>query len=214
MDGVLFDSEPLHIRTWQALLGELGLIFPPEWFQRWIGISDRLLAAELRAQHGVALSMEELLARKRAFYYEMTARELRPFPGVAEGLADLRARGVPFAVATSCLRETTEHTLGCTGLLPLCAVVVTADDVARLKPHPDCFLEAAARLGVAPPKCLVLEDSPVGLAAARAAGCRAVGIASSLPAEKLAGAERVFPTTVAALEWARVAQASSLHGRH
>ena len=201
LDGVLIDSEPLHIRAWQEFLGQHSLNFPVEWYQQWVGLSDRLLAERLRSAHGVRLSVSEVLAGKRLAYHVLVARELRPFAGVPAGLTELRARGSPYAIATSSSRATARHCLACTGLEPLCPILVSADDVAQLKPAPDCFLQAANLLGVAPAACIVIEDSPAGLAGARAAGCRPLGVASSLPAESLAEAERIFPSTAAALEW-------------
>ena len=94
-------------------------------------------------------------------------------PGVVELLDFLAGRGLPLAVATSAGRATAEHHLGQAGLLDRFAALATRDDVERAKPHPDIYLEAARRLGVAPERCLAFEDSNIGLEAAHAAGAMA-----------------------------------------
>ena len=94
-------------------------------------------------------------------------------PGVVELLDFLAGRGLPLAVATSAGRSTAEHHLGRAGLLDRFDAVATRDDVERPKPHPDVYLEAARRLGVAPERCIAFEDSNIGLSAAHAAGAMA-----------------------------------------
>ena len=94
-------------------------------------------------------------------------------PGVVELLDFLAGRGLPLAVATSAGRATAEHHLGRAGLLDRFTALATRDDVERAKPHPDVYLEAARRLGVAPERCLAFEDSNIGLEAAHAAGAMA-----------------------------------------
>jgi HAD superfamily hydrolase (TIGR01509 family) len=101
--------------------------------------------------------------------------------GVVELLDFLAGRGLPLAVATSAARETAERHLGRAGLLERFIAVATRDDVARAKPAPDVYLEAARRLGVAPGRCVAFEDSSIGIVAAHAAGMRAVMIPDVLP---------------------------------
>jgi len=115
MDGVLFDSEPLHIRAWQAIMAPHGHEFASSWFLRWVGIPDWKLAGYLHEELGMGASCDEVLQQKRLHYLAITSSELHPFPGVSEGLHALRARGIAIAVATSSNRENCHHTLECTG---------------------------------------------------------------------------------------------------
>jgi len=200
MDGVLFDSEPLHIRAWQAGMGPLGFSVEPQWYLRWVGIPDWELAKYLHNEHGLGASDAELLALKREHYLRITAADLRPFAGVEEGLQQLVARGTPVAVATSSNGEFCRHTLTCTGLLGYFPVRVAAEDVTAHKPAPDPFLRAAALLGTPPNACTVIEDSPTGIRAARAAGCRVLAVTSSYPAETLGEADEIFATTALAIQ--------------
>lgn len=200
MDGVMFDTEPLHIKAWQVVLGELGYECPYELVTPCIGIPDYESAIMLQDHFHTPLPAEELLARKRAIYPEMAAAVVVPFPGVADGLAKLSAR-VPIVLATSCHIPETELLLERTGLLPFFPVRVTAELVEKRKPAPDPFLKAMQLIGSQPEHTLAVEDSPTGITAARAAGCTVLGIASSHTPAQLADAHHVFPTTAAALAW-------------
>jgi sugar-phosphatase len=110
-------------------------------------------------------------------------REVVGVPGAHALLAALAPER--WAVVTSAWRRLAEIRLGYAGL-PLPRVLVTADDVSRSKPHPDGYLVAAARLGVAPARCVVVEDAPVGIEAGRAAGMRVIGVATTFPRADLA----------------------------
>ncbi len=201
MDGVLFDSEPLHIRAWQAIMAPRGWTFEASWYLRWVGIPDWKFAAYLHGEFGLGATAAELLHLKREHYLAITSAELLPFPGVPEGLHALCARGIPIAVATSSNRENSHHTLNCTGLAGYFPVLVSAEDVAKHKPEPDPFLRAAELLGTPPAQCTVIEDSPTGIRAARAAGCQVLGVTSSHDTANLAAADHIFPTTVEAIDW-------------
>ena len=201
MDGVLFNSEPLHIRAWQAAIAPLGHSFASEWYLPWIGIPDWQLAEYLQREFAVAASECDLLAQKREHYLRITTTELHAFDGLLEGLRGLSALGIPLAVATSSNREFCRHTLSCTGLLNFFPVCVAAEDVTRHKPAPDPYLRAAELLAVPAGKCTVIEDSPAGVRAARAAGCIVLAVTSSHPADTLHEADHIFPTTAAALQW-------------
>ena len=103
-------------------------------------------------------------------------------PGAAEALASLV--GAKNAIATSCTIQLAQARIRAAGLLPP-SVLITADDVARGKPHPDPFLAAAERLGVDPGRCLVVEDAPMGLEAAHAAGCFTLAVVTTTRREDL-----------------------------
>ena len=126
---------------------------------------------------------------------------LEPFADAAETLGALRARGIAVAVASSSARERLAHTLRRAGLEDAFDVSVAGDEVEHGKPAPDMFLEAARRLGVEPARCAVVEDSPPGVAAGRAAGMLTVAVARAPGhAAALGDAHRVLDRlTVAAL---------------
>lgn len=121
-------------------------------------------------------------------------RELVPVPGVEEVLGELVADGIPYCVASSSSHERIRVSHRKTGLDQWFEEewIFSAEDVGRGKPAPELFLLAAERMGVAPERCVVIEDSPLGVEAARAAGMDVYGFTSMMPADRLAGATGHF----------------------
>ena len=177
-DGVLVDTERIAVRIDVAVLTELGWpMTETEVVERFMGKSDAEMTAAIEAHLGRRLeaSWEEPF---RHLYRDAFASELTPVPGVVEALD---AIAMPTCVASSGTHEKIRFTLGLTGLYERFAGrIFSVDDVARGKPAPDLFLHAAARMGVAPAGCAVVEDSPYGVQAARAAGMRAFAYAGGL----------------------------------
>jgi sugar-phosphatase len=175
MDGTLIDSTPAVLRTWTAWAYEHGLT--PADLTGFHGIpSAGVVRLVLPAErHDAAIA--------RINELEITDLEgIVVLPGAAEALAALRnARN---AIATSCTVPLAWARIEAAGLIPP-SVLVTADDVQRGKPAPDPFLEAARRLGVPPERCLVVEDAPAGLEAARAAGCATLAVTTTTSADEL-----------------------------
>ncbi len=182
-DGVLVDSERLAVEVEARLLTELGWpITPEEVARRFVGTSDEAALAEVEAHIGPERAREfderstvEVLAR-----FE---RELEVVEGVEEVLDRVEAAGIATCVASNGSHEKMRATLGLTGLWDRFAGrIFSARDVARGKPAPDLFLHAAATMGVPPERCLVVEDSPSGVAGAVAAGMVVLGYAGGLTA--------------------------------
>jgi HAD superfamily hydrolase (TIGR01509 family) len=166
-DGVLVDSEPLSMRTLVAAIGAQGFEVTIETAYRdYLGRSLTSISSRLQDSHGAPLS-EAALESMRHDLYALYRRELKANPGVAEALD---AIGVPFCVASSSSVERVKLSLEVTGLLPRFGDrIFSSSMVARGKPAPDLFLHVAKTLGVHPERCLVIEDSPTGITAARAA---------------------------------------------
>jgi len=116
---------------------------------------------------------------------------IAPLPGVTEWLARLQVAAVPCAIASSTHRLNIDTTLAVLGLQPYFQQIVSAEDVTHGKPDPEVFLLAARQLDAAPERCVVFEDAHVGLEAARAAGMKVIGVATTHPAESLRDADRV-----------------------
>ena len=149
----------------------------------------------------------ELALRKRVLYAEFSEQGVLAVPGVKRFVDALARAAVPRAVATSASRRDAFSLLEILDLRAYFEVIVTAEDVRLGKPDPAVYSEAARRLGVAPATCLVFEDSLVGVVAARAAGMRAVGVATSHTAEELrsAGAESAIGD-FEGIEWTAIAE--------
>ncbi|HEY2946718.1 MAG TPA: HAD family phosphatase [Vicinamibacteria bacterium] len=180
LDGTLVDNMALHTEAFTVFGRRHGLPrFDEEQRARLDGKRNADIFPVLC---GRALAPEELRAyadEKEGCYRELSRGRLRLVAGLDRLLTLLEARGIPCAVATSGPAENVEHTLRETGLSHRLPVVVRGDEVPRGKPHPDIFLVAAARIGVPPRECLAFEDSPAGVAAARAAGMVEVALTTS-----------------------------------
>jgi HAD superfamily hydrolase (TIGR01509 family) len=188
-DGVLVDSERLMQVEFSAMLHEIGLpMTPAETARTFLGRSmpNCLRIIEERLGHAAPAGFLDELQR-RAF--AVFARDLVPVAGAPTLLDALDAAGIPYCVASSGSHEKMRTTLGRTGLLArLDGKLTSSLEVPRGKPCPDVFLLAASRMGAIPRDCVVIEDSPLGIEAAVAAGMRAIGLADLAPAARLAEA--------------------------
>ena len=175
MDGTLIDSTPAVLRSWSTWAAEQGLT--PADLRRHQGVPSagvvRAVLATDRHEAGIARINELELA---------DVDDIVVLPGAAEALASLV--GAKNAIATSCTIPLAQARIRAAELVPP-SVLITADDVARGKPDPDPFLAAAERLGVDPSRCLVVEDAPMGLQAAQAAGCFTLAVVTTTPREAL-----------------------------
>lgn len=172
-DGVLVDSEPLALAVLTETLAQAGLAMTAAEAQaRFLGRSLAAVVAEARDAFGVDLSDADL-SRMRERLHALFRSSLTPIAGVADAIDALPC---PFCVASSSQPERIRLSLSVVGLMPRFeGRLFSATMVARGKPAPDLFLLAAARMGAAPAACVVVEDSPAGVRAARAAGMTALG---------------------------------------
>ncbi|MES1257866.1 MAG: beta-phosphoglucomutase family hydrolase [Acidobacteriota bacterium] len=191
MDGVIVDSNPLHRITWAEYNRRHGIETTDAMQQRMYGKRNDEIVSDF---FGDALSPEEVFrhgAAKEALYREM----LRPrlggalVPGVREFLE--RHRDLPAAVATNAEPANVDFVLDEAGLRRYFRAAVDGHQVENPKPHPDVYLRAAAELGVAPPYCVVFEDSETGVKAGLAAGMRVVGVGTTH--EYLPGVSLMIP---------------------
>lgn len=167
-DGVLVDSEPIAISVLVDALAAQGIaVTADEAYRDYLGRSLTTVSASLLASHGQPLEDATLLAMRENLYAAYRQR-LNANPGLPAILDQL---DLPICVASSSHAERIHLSLEVTGLLPWFeGRVFSAGEVANGKPEPDLFLHTAAAMGVAPAHCLVIEDSPVGIEAARRAG--------------------------------------------
>ena len=170
MDGVLVDSEPLHFAATRALLAEQGVSYEPAHDENFFGCTDRDVFTALRARYGLTQGEGELAAAWIARVVALLPSEAVPLPGVPDVLVHLRRQGLRLALASSSAPAIIETTLATLGVSAEFEVKVSGHEVARGKPSPDIFVEAARRLDVPCDACLVIEDSMNGLRAAVAAG--------------------------------------------
>ncbi|MFF8276548.1 HAD family hydrolase [Streptomyces lateritius] len=185
-DGVLVDSERIYCRVDREVFAALGAEFTEaEIVEHFVGSSNEVLTAILEERLGRALEADWHLPY-RPLYERALDAELTMVEGVTDALDALK---VPFCLASNGSHATIRRNLTRTGLLDRFeGRMFSARDVARGKPAPDLFLHAAESMGVAPERCAVVEDSPYGVAAARAAGMRVFGYCGGLTrADRLMG---------------------------
>lgn len=197
-DGVLVDSEPVSIAVLLDMLSHLGVeMGEEEAYNRFLGRSVSSMTTTLFEDYGVETDID-FLDHMRVTLFERFRTELKPIPGIVETLDRLSQ---PRCVASSSQPERIRYSLGLTGLLDrLEPHIFSATMVKNGKPAPDLFLHAAREMNVAPERCIVIEDSPAGIAAAKAAGMAVFaftgGSHARFPAfrEKIAGlgADAVF----------------------
>lgn len=176
-DGVLVDSERMQVEIEVAYLAELGLdLGHDEVVRRFMGRSERDMMADVRALLGRPLPDGWHGRLKAAIRHALDTR-LTAVPGAPEAIAAVHAAGLQTCVASSGSHERIANSLRTTGLAPLLGErVFSALDVERGKPAPDLFVHAAAAMGVEPAACVVVEDSPYGVAGALAAGMAVIGL--------------------------------------
>ncbi|MEQ4725026.1 HAD family phosphatase [Nonomuraea sp. B19D2] len=190
-DGVLVDSEPTAHRVLSEYLTELGFPFTlEESYRYFLGNAARNIDTVVADRYGGTLPAD-FTARCHERVFTAFKQGLDAVQGASTVLTDLRRRGIPYCLASSSDHAWIDLTLDRTGLRPLLppGVVFSAQDVGGVgKPAPDLFLHAAAAFGTDPRDCLVVEDSPSGVRAAKAAGMPVVGYTALTPASRLTGA--------------------------
>lgn len=205
LDGTLVDSEPLHFEAYRAALKDVGVqISRADYFARFIGYNDHdCFAAVLRenALDADEARIAQLIASKHAAFARATAsgRELI-YPGALDFVRHCHER-FPLMIVTGALRVEAEQVLMAAGLRQYFLDVIAAEDVERGKPAPDGFVAALGRIGfllrqrdpVMPEECLVVEDTPAGIAAAHRAGMRALAVGHTSDAPRLDAADFFRP---------------------
>jgi beta-phosphoglucomutase family hydrolase len=173
-DGTLADTMPLHFVAWRETLDKLGCPFPEEQFYAWGGVTAHEIVARLNTQHGLTMPVEQT-AHDKEETYKLLIPQVKAIPEVMAEVERFHGK-TPLAVASGGMRPVVEETLLSLGIRHYFETVAAAEDVKHGKPAPDVFLVAAERIGVAPENCVVYEDAPAGLEAARRAGMKAVNV--------------------------------------
>jgi HAD superfamily hydrolase (TIGR01509 family) len=191
MDGVIVDSEPLHEQAFLDVFAEMGYaqshgIHFPDYYGR----SDEALWRDFIAHHQPPHPFEDLMNRKRLRLIDLLRRDQPVFDGLPALVEQLAIR-YPLALASGSPHPVIDEVLAMRGLHRFFNTVVSVTDVNLPKPAPDVFLRAAELLNMPPGRCCVIEDSAVGVTAARSGGMPVIAITNSLPADRLAHATHV-----------------------
>lgn len=182
MDGLLLDTESVYRCAMIASARGIGYEFSDEFCQSMVGTAETEIHLILQQRFGADFPVAQLFQDCEAQMRQRLEAGVPVKTGAVELVAELSARSLPIAVATSTFRRIAEHHLRRAELFEHFTAVCTREDVSRGKPHPDIFLTAAAALGVPVERCLVLEDSHHGVRAAHAAGAMPIMVPDMLPA--------------------------------
>ncbi|NOU17348.1 MAG: HAD family phosphatase [Bacteroidales bacterium] len=181
MDGVLIDSEPLHISVESNMLKELGVPLKQEMYARFAGTTSLSMWNAIVKEFKLDKSPEEISAESnRRFISELlNSDKVQLFDGVKDVLSNLKKKAIPVALASSSNKDIVNAALGKFELNQYFNAIVTGSDVQHSKPHPEIFLTASRKLKIPPSYCVVIEDSPNGVNAALTAGMGCIGFASN-----------------------------------
>jgi len=203
-NGVVIDDEPLHLKAYQGVLASEGVTLSDEDYYTMLGMDDRTFVRTAFERAGVELDEERMLSvieREAAAHRELLGEELPLFAGVVTFIKAL-SHAHPLGVVSMSSRSQLDYALQRAGLAGHFAVIVSAEDVSACKPDPECYRRGLERLNetrgqsVLPfraDECLVVEDAPPGVRAARAAGMRTLGVTNTVTESALreAGADVV-----------------------
>jgi beta-phosphoglucomutase family hydrolase len=185
MDGTLLNNMSFHTQAWMQIIEELGHtpVDPVDWEQQTSGVPNRTILAErlgVEPQH-----VTRWVDAKEAAYRELAVGHLHALPGLRGFLRGARSLGIRLALATGAGPINIRFNLAALELESTFETIVGADDVDKGKPDPEVFLTAAKKLGVPPSNCVVFEDAPLGIEAARRAGMRVVAFTTMLKSAEL-----------------------------
>ena len=176
MDGVLFDSQPLHFEAERKTTGMFGHAMTDSELKEYLGWTEDAFWNAVIARYGFKTTAAEIRAVKKPIYEELIRKALRKDDELLSVLRSLREKEMKLAVASSSPPDWISLILAGLGVEGEFDAIVSGESVKRSKPAPDIFLEAARKIAVSPPDCLVVEDAPAGIRAANSAGMYSVAI--------------------------------------
>lgn len=191
MDGVILDSMKYHVSAWTEAIRDFGCEICEELLYLHEGAIEPKTAVNIFCSHECAMTEEDfayILQRQKSIFHARYAAQVSPYTDVPSMLQTLHTSGLRLALVTSSHWDVVMSTLPATILMYL-SHVVTGDRVTRRKPHPDPYLAAASAFGLQPEECLVVENAPAGIRAAKAAGMQCVAITTTLAAHHLQEAD-------------------------
>jgi beta-phosphoglucomutase family hydrolase len=175
MDGVIVDSEPMHIKAEKQTLLKHGVKITTEELRTYTGTTAEFEFNDLIQKHKLNTTAETLFNEKDDILFRLLEERTEPTKGVIDLIKDLKQHGFKLGIATSGHRKLAHYYLDKLGIEPLFDTVVCSEDIARSKPDPEIFLKAAQRLDVEPTECIVIEDAKLGIEAAIKAGMKCIG---------------------------------------
>lgn len=191
MDGVILDSEPLHVAAFQATLENRGhTLSGQDYKDHFAGKTDEAGFESYFTFLNETVDLPVIMDAKAKKYLELAADQLVPYAGIVS-LIRVLAESVPLALVTGSLRVEAEIALKTFEITDCFKVIVAAEDISQSKPSPEGYSKAAHLLGVPTSRCIVVEDSPSGVQAAQSAGCDCIAVTNTHKLEDLEGATNI-----------------------
>jgi len=202
-DGVVVDSEPVHMEGFARVVKPMGIEFTKkEYCENYLGFDDYVGFAAILRNHGHQFDRElinKMVAEKTSILKEALAGAIDSIPGVVDIIRQVGGLKIPMGICSGALRDEIEVSLEYLGLREFFPVTIAAEDVREGKPHPEGYISAAKKLGeifgreIRPERCVVCEDSPTGISAAKAAGMKVLGLSTTYDPKDLTHADCVVP---------------------
>jgi beta-phosphoglucomutase family hydrolase len=191
MDGVLADTGPIHFESWLKMANEIGYEFTKKFFDETFGQQSIPITRKLVGNNVDQELVENWANLKEEYYREMVRDKIKALPGVIDLLKNLKKNGIKLALGSSGPQENVELLLNVLNIKSFFNAVITASHVKHGKPAPEVFLTAAKKLKVKPKNCIVIEDAPVGIKAAKKAGMRVIALTTTHNKKELTGADLI-----------------------
>ncbi|WP_298651001.1 HAD family phosphatase [uncultured Proteiniphilum sp.] len=193
MDGVVIDSEKLHLRAMGLTLEQHDIEYTQSFLNDYVGRSDESFFRYVHENIDSSNSIEDLIKEKNAFFEDLL-KELQYVEGFTDFIQEVKTMKLRTALVTSSSLFTVRKVNKLLNLLPFFDIIVTEEDTQKHKPHPEPYLLALENLGAGNRSVLIIEDSINGILSGKAAGCRVAGLTTSFDAETLqdAGADYVI----------------------
>jgi beta-phosphoglucomutase family hydrolase len=175
LDGVIVESEDAHIESERQTLQKYNVNISAEELHRYTGTMAKIMFSELIAKYELNTTFEEINGQKEEILFKLLAQDAEPTKGVLNLIQKLQRREIKLAIGSSSTKKLVNYILNKLELTHTFNRVITAEDIKHSKPDPEIFLKAAIELGVKPSQCLVIEDSKLGVDAAKSAGMKCMG---------------------------------------
>lgn len=176
MDGVIIDSEPIHLEVDMKTLKELGCDISEEELGKYVGTTNEYMFEDLKRAYNISESIEEIIDKKvKMTKDKIINSDLEPIIGIKELLIDLKNKNILTAIASSSPRDFIDLVISKFKLQNYFTYIISGEEVQNGKPAPDIYIEAAKKLGVLSKECIVIEDSKNGVLASKSAGMKCIG---------------------------------------
>lgn len=193
MNGVIVDDESLHEHAFGKVLTEKGFDLTHEEYQcHFAGRTDQDGLISYQTAHAIVFDLDSVMKEKATAYQELAEDGLQPYLGVVPLIKTIKAKGIQLGLVTSATHFEVESVLSAFSLEHDFSVIVMAEDIHEGKPSPEGYILGASWLGVKPENCVVVEDAPSGIKAAKAAGMRCIAVAHTHRANDLSEADIVI----------------------